>query len=105
MNTKKSAGVVDCTPTWRALLPTLLELAANATTQDARRTAREELERMASAADRWNAEMPGMLNAAKLVMERFQPGHIRQDFDKHVAKAALGTAIHKTEKGGRDHGR
>ncbi|QOC54175.1 hypothetical protein [Caulobacter vibrioides] len=47
---------VDLTPTWAGLLPVLVELAheGNGT---ARPLARQELERMAQAADRWNARM------------------------------------------------
>lgn len=47
--------VIDVTPTWSALLPLLLEIAANGNTTDARWTAKAELMRMAQAADKWNA--------------------------------------------------
>jgi hypothetical protein len=43
---------VDCTPTWREILPLLLEIAMNADTLHARNIARGELERMAEIADR-----------------------------------------------------
>jgi len=43
---------VDCTPTWRGILPLLVELAMNANTQEARDTAWKELGRMAEIADR-----------------------------------------------------
>ena len=42
---------IDVTPTWLAVLPVLVEIAANAKTPGARRDAMEQLERMASAAD------------------------------------------------------
>jgi hypothetical protein len=42
---------VNVTPTWTGLLPLLLEVAMNAETVEARRTAREELQRMARIAD------------------------------------------------------
>jgi hypothetical protein len=43
---------VDVTPTWRGILPLLVELATNANTQEARDTAWKELRRMAEIADR-----------------------------------------------------
>lgn len=45
---------INITPTWSALLPVLLLAAREATTAEARRTAEEELKRMAKAADNWN---------------------------------------------------
>ena len=42
---------IDITPTWSALLPTLIELAARGRTKQARLTAIEELRRMAQVAD------------------------------------------------------
>lgn len=43
---------VDCTPTWRGILPLLVELATNAGTSEARETAWKELRRMAEIADK-----------------------------------------------------
>lgn len=43
---------VDCTPTWRGILPLLVELAMNANTSEARDTAWKELCRMAEIADK-----------------------------------------------------
>ena len=43
---------VDVTPTWRGILPLLVELAMNANTQEARDTAWKELRRMSEIADR-----------------------------------------------------
>ena len=47
---------IHVTPTWRAMLPVLIELALNAETLKARQTAMQELERMADIADRAVAE-------------------------------------------------
>jgi hypothetical protein len=46
---------IQLEPTWLGLLPVLLELAHNAVTDESRQTAREELRRMAKAADAYNA--------------------------------------------------
>lgn len=46
---------IDLTPTWAAILPTILVVLENATTEDAKESMRLELRRMAEAADRWNA--------------------------------------------------
>ncbi|MGH8074243.1 MAG: hypothetical protein ACREO4_09235 [Lysobacter sp.] len=46
--------VIECAPTWAGLLPVLLELLARGNTEG-QRTARDELARMAQAADKWNA--------------------------------------------------
>lgn len=46
-------GTIDLTPTWRAILP-MLTAALRDGTADGQRIAREELERMADCADRWN---------------------------------------------------
>jgi hypothetical protein len=43
---------MDLTPTWQEILPVLLELHANATTYEAKKTAFAELNRMAKIADR-----------------------------------------------------
>jgi len=42
---------IDVTPTWRGLLPALIELAHNGTSFEARQTAWDELCRMADIAD------------------------------------------------------
>lgn len=52
---KKPAGTIDLTPTWRAILPILI-LALTDGTETGRKIAREELARMADAADAYNKE-------------------------------------------------
>lgn len=52
-----SVRVVDVTPTWRAILP-MLRAAIEDGTAEGRRIAWGELERMAEAADKWNASVP-----------------------------------------------
>ncbi len=42
---------IDLTPTWGALLPALVEVAANGETAEGKKVAMEELERMASISD------------------------------------------------------
>lgn len=46
---------IKITPTWTGILPLLLELRANATTDEARMTAEAELRRMAELADAYVA--------------------------------------------------
>lgn len=46
---------IDITPTWRGILPVLVELATRATTVEAMKDAEAELRKMAQAADRYNA--------------------------------------------------
>lgn len=50
----KAIRTIDCTPTWRAILP-MLRAAVENGTPEGRRIAWEELARMADAADLWNA--------------------------------------------------
>lgn len=47
-------GYIDMTPTWRAILPVIMEGLTNGTPAG-QEIARQELARMADAADRWNA--------------------------------------------------
>lgn len=47
------ARTIDITPTWRGLLPVFLALIESGTAEG-RKTAREELQRMAEAADKFN---------------------------------------------------
>ena len=47
---------VSIVPTWRGILPLLVEVAANGTTATARRNAMEELYRLADKVDAMNAE-------------------------------------------------
>jgi hypothetical protein len=48
---------IKIAPTWTGILPLLLELRANATTDEARMTAEAELRRMADLADRYVASV------------------------------------------------
>lgn len=57
-----SPRVIDATPTWAAVLP-MLCLALENATEDGKRIARAELQRMAEAADRFNAIAKGRANA------------------------------------------
>lgn len=47
-------GFIDLTPTWRALLPALVQVAANGETAEARKQAMDELYRLADIADGMN---------------------------------------------------
>lgn len=51
---KRQIGMIDITPTWRGVLPVLLELIANGT-PEGRKLAIEELRKMANLADAYNA--------------------------------------------------
>jgi hypothetical protein len=51
---KTLIGVIDCTPTWRGILPVLLLLITDANAKG-QAEAREELQRMADLADRYVA--------------------------------------------------
>ena len=46
---------IDITPTWRVLLPVLVEVAANGTSAEGRKIARDELYKLADAVDAMNA--------------------------------------------------
>lgn len=48
---------IDITPTWAALMPVLIEVAANGATAQARRDAHAELMRLANTVDEQNAEI------------------------------------------------
>ncbi|NJL71046.1 MAG: hypothetical protein HC888_05235 [Candidatus Competibacteraceae bacterium] len=45
---------IDLTPTWAAILPSILAVLEHAQTEEARDNMKAELRRMADAADRWN---------------------------------------------------
>lgn len=54
MTTKQKPATIDLTPTWQGVLPILLAALENGT-DEGNKIAREELRRMAEAADRFNA--------------------------------------------------
>lgn len=54
MNETAESKSIDITPTWAGLLPLLLAAITDGTDKGGK-VAREELARMAEAADRWNA--------------------------------------------------
>lgn len=54
MNRKTENAFLDVTPTWADILPALLTLLDRGGAEG-QKTAREELARMAQAADKWNA--------------------------------------------------
>jgi len=56
MTTRKVAGKIDMTPTWRGILPYLI-LGIENGTAEGRKIAIEELQRMADAADAFNASV------------------------------------------------
>lgn len=56
---KAPGGYIDMTPSWQGLLPLLIEGLANRATPEGNRIAKEELIRMAQAADAWNAHCKG----------------------------------------------
>jgi hypothetical protein len=47
---------VDITPTWRSLMPVLVEVAVRGTSFEGRKAAMDELLRLADVVDRMNAE-------------------------------------------------
>lgn len=49
------AKTIDMTPTWRALLPALVEVAARGTSVEGRKEAMDALYQLADAVDRMNA--------------------------------------------------
>jgi hypothetical protein len=51
--TKTLAGTIDLTPTWESLAFRIATLAVDGTTFESRKIGREELQRMASLADKW----------------------------------------------------
>ena len=51
---KRPAGTIDITPTWRGVLPIIIEGLTNGNARGVQ-IATEELQRMADAADAWNA--------------------------------------------------
>jgi hypothetical protein len=54
---RKTGFTVDIRPSWRSLIPALVEVAANGTTAEARRIAMEELLRLADIVDRQIAKL------------------------------------------------
>ena len=54
---KRQVGTIDLTPTWRGVLPMLLAGIENGT-PESRKIAIEELQKMAEAADLYNASIP-----------------------------------------------
>lgn len=59
MPTQTEPKYIDVTPTWEAILPTLLRVHAQATTATARNIALAELQKMARLADERNAIVNG----------------------------------------------
>jgi hypothetical protein len=57
---------IDCTPTWAGLLPAFLAVLTHGT-EVGKREARTELMRMATAADRWNANAKRLQDAHELL--------------------------------------
>ncbi|AKM09368.1 hypothetical protein [Croceicoccus naphthovorans] len=55
---------IDLTPTWSEILPALLRLYAEGSTSKVKRTAEEELRRMAALADRYVAAQDDLKEAA-----------------------------------------
>lgn len=52
----KTIKTIDMTPTWRALMPALVEVAVRGTDADGRKAAMDELNRLADFVDKRNSE-------------------------------------------------
>ena len=52
---KQPVEMIDMTPSWSGILPALLVVLEGGTNEANKRSIREELQRMADAADKWNA--------------------------------------------------
>ena len=61
--TTQTVETVDLTPTWSAILRVLLAVYEDSATADGRATALTELQRMADAADRYNAQTAPLVAA------------------------------------------
>jgi hypothetical protein len=59
---KTTHKTIDATPTWRGILPVYLTVIEQGG-ENGRRIAREELARMAEAADKWNAHAKALVDA------------------------------------------
>jgi len=64
MNTNQTPEQIDMTPLWVGVLP-LLILGLTSGADEAQKAAREELERMARAADKWNAHVKAKRKSGK----------------------------------------
>lgn len=62
----KMVGVIDCTPTWEAVLPSLLAVITDGNAEG-QKIAKQELRRMAQAADRFNELGKEYVTAMKVV--------------------------------------
>ncbi len=60
----EGAKIVELVPTWEGVIPLLVEAAANGTTTEARKTAMDELRRLARIVDERNAEIRAQKAAA-----------------------------------------
>lgn len=76
---------VDLTPTWRGLLPMLIEVAANGTSPEGRKQATDELYRLADAADKLTAinraKATDVYDHSKVAATATHPFVIRWDAD------------------------
>ena len=59
---------IDTTPRWADLMAPLLSLANEGKTQDARITARNQLFKMAQAADKWNECADDLIRALEFIL-------------------------------------
>lgn len=75
---------IDVTPTWEGVLPALLAVFGDAETAEARRTAGEELRRMARLADSYVAEH------REPVTSEHEVDHSLCDKGAHLARRASG---------------
>ncbi len=82
---------IDMTPTWSQIVPAFVAALQHGT-GDGPRAAREELARMAEAADLWNAHASGMIETINALLRRV--GHSPEDMkvaaDARAVLAKLG---------------
>jgi hypothetical protein len=84
---------IDLTPTWAGLLPALVALTVNSSTDEGRETAQRELQRMAQVADRANLWQPIVTLADALVTALSVQDHGTLTPDSMLALEALETAL------------
>lgn len=77
---------INLTPTWRGLMPAMVQVAVNGSTADARKFAMDELLKLADAVDLMNAEAGGPCEC----------GHAKSE---HDAKGCSGETVNRQGDG------
>lgn len=98
---KVPAGVIDCTPTWQGSLPYLFVVLEDGT-PEGKRLAKEELKKMATAADAYNELLKETQRVtdfhhsefeADLNNGTFQGGHYAYEIEKTMEQPEIFTLI------------